>query len=72
MEKAFLIELNKNVQKILYRSVRRSVFLVLEGGKIDSYIDDQCHEDLHNLDLAYENDNVFAKTYQSLLEFINW
>lgn len=63
IEKAFLIELNKKVQKILYRSVKRIVFRVLEGGedeKIGSYMDNQCNIELHNIDLDHQSNDALA------------
>jgi hypothetical protein len=53
LQKSFLIEMNKNAQKIIYRSVKRIVSKVLEGDAIEFYMDSQCHTELHQLDLTY-------------------
>ena len=46
----FLIYLNKEVQKIVYRSAKRVIMQLLRGDKFASYLDSEGHRELHSLD----------------------
>lgn len=61
----------KSAQKIIYRSVKRAVKKFFDDEQIEAYMDRQCHAQLHELDVVYENNPVYGQIYQSFLATLN-
>ncbi len=64
--------MNKNAQKIIYRGVRRLILGIHKRimTRFNSYIDEQAHKELQELDLFYLKSN--STLYKSLIMELNF